>query len=388
MGVDLLLVGASVRAAAFSAIRAGFQPWGADLFGDLDLRQHCPGTVVAPEDYPEGLLDVVAEAPQAPLLYTGALENHPEIVAHLGRLRPLWGNPPEVLARVRWPAPFAALVHRAGLTIPEVRDLTEDLPTGPRWLLKPLASAGGSRIRFWDGSTPSGLYYLQAFLEGVSHAALYLGTASGARLLGVTRQLVGEPWLGTSDFRYCGSVGPVPLSNALCATLERLGNVLAQEGGVRGIFGVDLILQNEVPWPVEVNPRYTASVEVLEYATGWPLLRWHADIFAQREPTIPPPQRNQVIAKGVLYARHPIALPPCVPWAEQLCHPPGLHEAPDFADLPPPEASFEQGHPMLTIFTRGETVAKSLDRLQQRAQEVYQWFENASGGTAPAPPGS
>jgi len=33
---QVLIVGASARAAAFSALRAGLRPWCADLFADLD----------------------------------------------------------------------------------------------------------------------------------------------------------------------------------------------------------------------------------------------------------------------------------------------------------------------------------------------------------------
>ena len=37
---------------------------------------------------------------------------------------------------------------------------------------------------------------------------------------------------------------------------------------LRGVFGVDFILHDGSPCVVEVNPRYPASVEVLEHATG------------------------------------------------------------------------------------------------------------------------
>ena len=48
--------------------------------------------------------------------------------------------------------------------------------------------------------------------------------------------------------------------------LQQLGLDLARGCGLRGLFGVDFVLSEGVPWPVEINPRYTASVEVLEYA--------------------------------------------------------------------------------------------------------------------------
>ena len=91
-------------------------------------------------------------------------------------------------------------------------------------------------------------------------------------LIGVTRQLIGAPG---SPFAYRGSIGPVTISERLKARLDLMGRVLASEFALVGLFGVDFILRDDEPWPVEVNPRYTASVEVLELALGRSLLAEH-----------------------------------------------------------------------------------------------------------------
>ena len=65
-GPSLLIFGASVRAAAFSALRAGLQPWCADLFADADLRARCPTIRVPAEVYPDGFLHhMTCEVPGA-----------------------------------------------------------------------------------------------------------------------------------------------------------------------------------------------------------------------------------------------------------------------------------------------------------------------------------
>ena len=56
MEPNLVILGASTRAAAFSALRANLRPWCIDLFGDMDLRGRCPVQTIAPEDYPGGLV--------------------------------------------------------------------------------------------------------------------------------------------------------------------------------------------------------------------------------------------------------------------------------------------------------------------------------------------
>ena len=111
----LAIVGASTRSAAASAVRAGFQPITADLFADADLRAIATATRISP--YPEGLVDWFRAVEPPAWMYTGALENHPELVDQLAWIAPLWGNPGDVLARVRSPWELAKALSDAGLAV-------------------------------------------------------------------------------------------------------------------------------------------------------------------------------------------------------------------------------------------------------------------------------
>jgi hypothetical protein len=78
-GQQLLIFGASVRAAAFSALRAGLVPWCVDLFADADLRGRCPAMRL-PGKYPDSFLDFAGGLIAGPWMYSGGLENHPLLV--------------------------------------------------------------------------------------------------------------------------------------------------------------------------------------------------------------------------------------------------------------------------------------------------------------------
>jgi predicted ATP-grasp superfamily ATP-dependent carboligase len=373
----LLIFGASARAAAFSALRAGLRPWCCDLFADADLRARAPAMRL-PARYPEGFADLIDVELAGPWMYTGGLENRPFLVGRMARRRPLWGCDQPALLVARSPFRVAAALRRAGLPRPAVWGPGDPFPNRPHrsWLVKPFAGAGGSGICFLsdlDGRRPRGAdrrCYLQEYLDGESRAAAFVGDGREARLLGLTRQLVGCDWLHAGRFRYCGSIGPLRLSEPDAAGLARLGTTLASSG-LRGIFGVDGVWLGGALWPVEVNPRYTASVEVMEYAAGLRALAWHAAVFQQGAlpcSAVPPPR--DFVGKAILFARAPLAFPAEGPWSAVLRCPPAVNELPAFADIPVAGASIPAGRPVLTFFARGATQEECEARLRETAADL------------------
>jgi predicted ATP-grasp superfamily ATP-dependent carboligase len=364
--VDLLILGASARAAAQSALRAGLRPLAVDLFADRDLAALAPVHRIAPASYPQGLDAIAAELPPGPWMYTGALENQPDLIDRLARVRPLWGNAGSTLRAVRDPSAVADVLGRAGLACPAVRMDPRGLPRDGGWLVKPLASAGGRHIHALTlkSASPARPSFYQERIDGPSLAALFLGQGASAILLGVTRQWIGRPGL---PFTYRGSLGPWPISPPLAGRLERLGNALTSAFGLVGLFGVDFILRDDHPWPVEVNPRYTASVEVLELGLQTTFLDDHRRACDPNAAVAltpgPAPSMGATLSvgKAIVFAEEPCTFP------ELTLPMPGLGDGftvPSLADIPHSGTAFEAGEPVLTLFAQG----KNLDDCQSRLE--------------------
>jgi uncharacterized protein len=370
---NLILFGASTRAAAFSALRAGMRPWCADLFADADLQARCPAMRL-PGAYPEGFLDWISAELRGPWMYTGGLENRPYLVERMARRRPLWGNDCSVLLRARDPDFLRAAARAAGLPAPAVKEFCRRKPGG-RWLVKPIWGLG-KPIHFWTAADaddrPSPLVYLQEFIEGESQAAVFSAEGNRAHLLGVSRQLVGEDFLHAAPFRYCGSVGPLRLETAQRQALEYFGSILARKCGLCGLFGVDGIVRDDAFWAVEVNPRYTASVEVLEYAFGLSAMSWHRAAFLPIAPRPAPPSDapTPCVGKAVYFARDDLRFPDDGPWNDVLSSPAILSEPPTFADIPHPGTAIKAGWPILTFFARADTADACLDVLRRIAADL------------------
>jgi predicted ATP-grasp superfamily ATP-dependent carboligase len=394
-GEPLLILGASARAAAMSARRAGFNPWAADLFADQDLQAICP--TIRVEGYPHGLWAAFEFAPSGPWMYTGALENHPDLIDRLAAIRPLYGISGESLRAVRNPERLSAVLRAAGFDSPHCSLVPDGIPTDGSWLVKPLASAGGSRISPWrgrsDGFEPpcagaACSRYFQERIDGLPASAVYVGTDGSALLLGITRQLVGLPWCaagtGTSDeFRYCGSIGPLELTATHAEQLEKLGPTLAASFDLRGLLGVDVILSGDEVWPIEVNPRYTASTEILERIFAVNAIRLHVSAF---DDDLPHPvsalpassafklkrgDRGDLRAgKAILYAPSDLKITDeFVAWT-------GLqnlgHIWPSVADIPAPGTAIRRGQPIVTILAEARTDAPVLASLKKLAAEAYE----------------
>jgi uncharacterized protein len=365
----LAIVGASTRSAAASAVRAGFQPIVADLFADADLRRIATATRIAP--YPEGFADWLRAVEPPAWMYTGALENHPELVDQMAWIAPLWGNAGDVLARVRSPWELSRVLTAAGLLFPKIRRTADGLPRDGSWLVKTYHGASGSGVRVLSGeySEEAPICY-QKRIDGTPCAAIYVASDGTAQLLGVTRQLIGESWLGAHGFQYAGSIGPWQISDAIQATLMRLGNVLAEQFELLGLFGVDFILDAEQVWTLEINPRYTASVEIVERFTGVSAIAAHAAVCggAGGCGDVPAREKLNACGKATLFARRDLVISD--EFAACSLAESGPEPWPALADVSPAGTPVEAGRPILTLFAEGTTVGEVEKRLRERSAEI------------------
>jgi predicted ATP-grasp superfamily ATP-dependent carboligase len=378
----ILIVGSSVRAAAQSARRAGLQPLAIDQFADDDLAPCCLTQRVA--DYPRGIVPLARQFPSSPFMYTGAMENHLQVIADLARDRTLLGNPPPVVRAVRDPWTLREKLSASGLHVPEIRRYDDALPTG-EWLSKPLRSGGGIGIHLADearrrpASSPAfaKTHYWQRYVPGEPVSAQFLGANGEAVLLGVTRQLVGCSWAGADRFWYVGNLGPLTVPSAVREELQLAGEVLARDFGLVGLFGVDAIVRGGAAVAIlEVNPRYTAAVEILERSLCLsPIpLHWEA-CESERLPTVPG-NEGTLHGKAILYARRTVVVPRAFSKWPGGC--PSVMRFPAVADCPPAGSTIERGSPLCTVFAAGNRESTILSALQDLAQRTYAVVEGSA----------
>jgi uncharacterized protein len=343
------------------ALRDGHRVVAFDLFGDVDLRRRASRVVTGGRL--TALVDAaVAETPGT-VVYGASFENHPELVARLGERHALLGNPPRTLRAVRDPVQLGAAL--GDLPYPRT---TVTLPSSGRWLRKPLRGGGGIRVREWRGGALPAGNFLQERIDGVACSAAAVGDGKDAVVLGLTEQLVGHRAFGVRGHRWCGNLVPprTPAGELMVqarATCSRLAGAFA----LRGLFGVDLVWDGERAWTVEVNPRPTASLEVIRGVNAFGA---HLQACAGKLPRVDAAHRGAA-GKAVMFATETVVVGDSERWLER-----GVR------DVPHPGERIAAGRPICTVVAQAATPDDALAQLEEQAARLRAELEPRVGVAA------
>jgi predicted ATP-grasp superfamily ATP-dependent carboligase len=385
-GKRVLIAGVTSRAAAESAARAGYDVTAIDAFGDLD--QHPSVQALAlPRDF--GVRFTAPAAARAAqsvesdaVMYVSSFENHPRAVGSLAVGRELLGNPPSVLRRARDPLIVTGALRRRGLRAPSVRATPA---IRGRWLQKPLSSGGGRGVRLaGPGNRVRGRSYLQEFIDGTPGSIVFVASKGQAARIGLSRQIVGDAAFGGSGFQYCGSIlaragdrqfaRDPELFRAAC----KLAGAVAEEFGLIGVNGVDFIARDGVPFAIEINPRWSASVELVELAYGLPVFAAH--VAACRATGLPDfdlsaaRRSGPAIGKAIVFARRDVVVGETRAWLGSPTtdhRPPAPDDWPPVRDIPRRGERISAGKPICTVFAAGRDADECYTGLTRRAAWVY-----------------
>lgn len=359
---NYLVVATSGRALAQSARRAGLGAHVIDLFGDEDTRA-CAETVTALAD-PQALAspalvgivdDLWARHRPAGLVPGSGFEACPDQLAAIARGRPLFGNSPEVLRRVKDPVQFFGLLDRLRVAYPPTRFTGTAHEAG--WLAKRITGAGGAHIRrlaIGESAGPS--CYLQRFMPGLSFSAVFLTDARQTRVLGYNRHWNAQ-WDDRAPFRHSGAVRWHAANEPWRARTEEVVRTVSAAAGLVGLCGMDFILdETGAVTLLEVNPRPPSTFELHE---GQDSL-FAAHLAACQGRVVRPALKDDayVAAAAVLYAQETCTVSRGTVWPEGV------------ADRPRAGRTIEAGEPVCTIHASAANMDDACRLVRERMEGI------------------
>jgi len=301
--MKILAAGINIRHIAASASRAGHEVIAADCYCDRDLSIWAKESFRLPrQDGPECLNRLVREQqPDAVVLGPGL-----EQAGVQGA--PVLNNPPEKTSQVSDKLWLAVWLEREGFPFIRTEPSPENMPYP--FLVKPRQGAGGVGCRtvhsraqlHWEEG-----FIAQPLISGLAASVSVIGCGSEARAIAVNEQLIGLSWAGASGFRYSGNITPLEMPHCGMAEMAGMAEEIVADLGLVGSNGVDFLLSEKGPVPVEVNSRFQGSLDSVEMAYGINVFQAHLEAFSGQLPEpIGPPLGTA--GRAILYAPSPLRI--------------------------------------------------------------------------------
>ncbi|CAN1523663.1 COG2232 Predicted ATP-dependent carboligase related to biotin carboxylase [Methylophilaceae bacterium] len=254
-----------------AAVEAGYEVTSIDGFADQQTVELAHVAIlVAYDEYgfnATALLGEIAKLDATQYLgfvYGSGFEAQPDLLEAISGTIPLIGNVPSSVKAVKTPARFFATLKLANIAHPKTYlQPTMELLAG--YLQKFSGGCGGTHIKIVTDKVSrfeSNRYY-QEKIDGQPVSLLFLACTNKIAPVGFNEQ-----WISSTTampFRYGGAVSQIKLNLSLQQQMIEAAKVLTQQFNLVGLNSLDGIVQDDIFYVLEINPRLSASFDL--YAT-------------------------------------------------------------------------------------------------------------------------
>jgi len=354
----LVVVGTSARSLAEAGARAGYRVAAADCFGDEDTRD-AAGMVALASMERESTLAAAAFAlhpwsTRRPRLVWGAgFEGAGHLLRKLQRSFRLCGNTPFVMDLPGEPRRLFELLDTLCIPHPEVSFAAPDAPR--EWLRKHAAGYGGMGVfdaTYAGGDGPWPAAYWQRRIVGEAFSVTF--AADGGQALVMGFNTLAQRRQGPRPYVYQGAITGHVLDDQQRGLVEDYVARLTRSLGLRGINGMDFVLDGDEPLFLELNARPPASLELYDPDLPGGAMACHLEACEGRLPVMGPVAGGVIRGHRILYAGHDMEVP-------------AIHWPAWMKDRPAPGTRVPAGEPICSIHGDGESTQMVADRLAQRA---------------------
>ncbi|MBU2560577.1 ATP-grasp domain-containing protein [archaeon] len=334
--MKLLLCAASARALAESAKKAGYEFASLDFFGDVDTKE--AGRNYSLREFgdsysTESLYNRALGLDFTHVVYGAGFENYPELVEGFEKRALVVGNDSKTLRHVRDWRNFFSNLEKAGIKFPKteiVRAGNAQVSNGK--ILKSKKTGGGHRIHTSGEMFDADEEVLsQDLISGTLISTCIVGDGNECRFLGATEQIAAP------DYLYLGNIAPLETTKEVEETSVVIGEIF----NLRGVNGIDFIMAKDGPYALEVNPRPTGAMEVLEMAYGVNMLDMHVKA-CKGDLDFKTTRKGRFYGKKIIYAADRTKF--------------SLTKRPIFIKDVPHDGYIEEGGPVCTVIASGATI--------------------------------
>ena len=324
----VLIIALSARPFIEAAVKAGFKVTAIDGFADAQTLALAEKTITVEFDAQgfksEALLRAVEQLELHQYLgfvYGSGFDAQPELLQIIATNLPILGNSVETLSAVN-SLDFFKVLQKLDITYPPIFHAipnTSSSNPAKQYLKKHTGGCGGSHIQVISvheklSNLQKNKNYIQQYIKGRSVSLLFVARAKTIEIIGFNEQ-----WLNGSasmPFRYGGAVSHIDLPEVVPKQLIQAAEKLTMEFGLLGLNSLDAIIDGEVAYVLEVNPRLSATFDLYEDAD---LFDRHIEAVLNVDDVeeVGSPQKNPSSkAHAIVYADKNTTVPRDFDWPE------------------------------------------------------------------------
>jgi predicted ATP-grasp superfamily ATP-dependent carboligase len=353
MKKSVLIAGFATRHVACSAWKAGYDVYSVDHFCDRDLFWYTRDAV---KDLPSACAEMIGRHHIDMAVFTSGAEAMHSTV-------PVKGTPPDRIDRFLDKQKTQEFFEELGISVPRIAGDSQ-YPA----MIKPRTGSGGWRNRIirneqekknWEIEFENPPSIVQEVVSGIPASVCCLADGEQAVAISTNEQILrGEN--AAAPYGFSGSV--TPFVSVGSERMVSYAEKIAAASGCEGSIGIDFIAGDDV-WAIEVNPRFQATLDTVEMATGINLFEAH---LRACDGTLPErrPSPEHYAVRTILFAERDLTVTGDM-----------SRLAPAVADIPWPGTEFEEGHAVLSVYGRGKDREEALSMLDKHIVTVRQYMK-------------
>ena len=365
MKPNVIIAAISSRPYVQAAVAAGFEVIAIDAFCDIDTQKlalethkiNCDERGFNADELLSKLERLDLSGLQG-MCFGAGFEAQAELLIKISKFLPVLGNLPETIEKVKNPQIFAALCHALEMPTPAISMKRPRSSLG--WLTKQIGGCGGAHIKpllpldLLYGQPQKVPVYYQQIQAGESVSCLFLADGVHAEMISYNEQ-----WCASTamlPYRYGGAVSHTTVAQNNKNKIEQFIKGITFKLGLRGINSADFLIDNDSIYALEINPRLSATLDLITAKRGDYFASHIASCQAQLSDW--PSVKNIAKAHQIIYANKTAKVPSDMDWDDFV------------VDIPQPNTDIAAGMPICTVTAQAHTARLAKQKVLERAGDL------------------
>ena len=302
------------------------------------------------------------------LVIGSGFEGKYDALRQANEILPLYANSLSVFKYSENPVLFFETLKILKVPFPQVNLSANSFESlGPDWMLKDLGSSGGLGIKKQSGRKSKISEYFQKQLSGTVVSLSFFADGQNVIPLGYSKPVATKQ--SNLPFVFYGLDGPIELDDSVDQEALKISKLIVHKFKLRGFNGIDFLVSDKSVYFLDLNPRITASFEILQESHSFCFFEKHIQLThdipnnTYTPQSFPAMKKKLISGFRVIYAESDF-------YMNERCQE-SLFNNKFLTNIPNRKYFFKKYEPVCSVFLRSNSISELQRALDDRVDFVY-----------------